>query len=202
MTVLISIGQVAKLFGVTTQTIRNWSREGKLSEQRTLGGHRRFEKVEVEKILGISNEQSKKTIIYSRVSSHEQKQDLKRQTEELEKHSKENQWIDIEVIEDIGSGINYNKKGLRKLINLVLSGEVARIVVSYKDRLVRFGSELLEQLCKNKGVEIVVLHEREKEDFQTQLVEDVLAILVVFCSKIYGRRSHEKRRKQKNEKAC
>ncbi len=103
------------------------------------------------------------------------------------------------MIEDIGSGINYNKKGLRKLINLILSGQVARIVVSYKDRLVRFGSELLEQLCKNKGVEIIVLHKREKEDFQTQLVEDVLAILVVFCSKIYGRRSHEKRRKQKKE---
>ena len=110
--ILVPIGVVAALFGVTAQTIRNWCEEGLFEVYRTAGGHRRFN---LEEIEGSENEE-KSTIVYSRVSSYDQKEDLKRQTEELKKHCEEQGIENIEVIEDIGSGINYKKKGLTKLI--------------------------------------------------------------------------------------
>ena len=190
---LVAIGKVAAMFGVTAQTIRNWVKVGLLRVQRTLGGHRRFFLEEVEKILGIEGKEEKATVIYSRVSSHDQKEDLARQTEELKKYCEEKKLANIETIEDLGSGINYKKKGLQRLLKAVMMGKVKRIVVNYKDRLVRFGIEILEQVCRFKNVEIVVLHQDAGEKFEAKLVEDVLAILTVYSSKLYGRRSHQKR---------
>ena len=99
----------------------------------------------------------------------------------------------VEVIEDIGSGINYEKKGLKNLIRKIVMGEVKRIVVNYKDRLLRFGNEILLQICKLKNIEVIVLQHRPDKGFEAQLTEDVLAILTVYSSKIYGRRSHIKK---------
>lgn len=190
--ILIAIGKVAELFGVTAQTIRNWEKQGIFEVQRTLGGHRRFFLEEVEKLRGIEREEQRVTVIYSRVSSHDQKEDLARQTEELKKYCEEQKIEDVQSIEDLGSGINYKKKGLQRLIRDVILGRVKRVVINYKDRLMRFGSEILEQVCRLKNVELVVLHEDTGKGFEARLVEDVLAILTVYSSKIYGRRSHQK----------
>lgn len=190
---LIAIGKVAEMFGVTTQTIRNWSKCGILTEVRTLGGHRRFDKEQVEMLSGKEKqEQEKLTIVYSRVSSHDQKDDLVRQSEELQAYCQQENITNVKVIEDLGSGVNYKKKGLRELIASVVLGKVKRIVISYKDRLVRFGSELVEEICRLMDVEIVTLHAQESKDFEQMLVEDVLMIMTVYSSKIYGRRSHQK----------
>ena len=195
MKVLIAIGKVAKLFGVTTQTIRNWSKQGILKEYRTIGGHRRYDLDEVNSLRG-ENKEKKKTVVYTRVSSYDQKEDLERQTQEVEEYCKQEEIEQVEVIKDIGSGLNYNKRGLKKLIHEVIVGNVARIVVSFQDRLLRFGSEILFQICELMNVEVVILNEKQKMSFQEKLVEDVLAIMTVFCSKIYGQRSHEKRKKR------
>lgn len=195
MAVLVSIGVVAELFGVTPQTIRNWEKEGIFKVERTIGGHRRFSLEEVEKVKGIKEEEEeKKTIIYSRVSSYDQKEDLKRQTEEIKEYCRKNEIKKVEVVEDIGSGINYQKRGLRKLIAEIILGKVKRIILTYKDRLLRFGSEILYQICRLKNIEIVTLHQRESRKFEQELVEDVLSILTVYSAKIYGRRSHKKRK--------
>lgn len=186
---LISIGKVAEMFGVTPQTIRNWIKQGIFRVKRTIGGHRRFELEEVQKLLGIE-ECEKATVIYARVSSHDQKEDLTRQKEELAKYCEEQNFSHVETIEDLGSGINYKKKGLQRLIRDVLRDKVKRIVLTYKDRLVRFGIEILEQVCQWKNVQLIVLHNDTGEDFEARLVEDVLAILIVYSSKLYGRRSH------------
>lgn len=188
--ILVSIGIVAKMFGVTTQTIRNWTKQGVLKEYRTIGSHRRYDLKEVKKLTG-EIEEEKKTIIYSRVSSYDQKNDLERQTKELEKYCENKEFEAPEVIEDIGSGINYKKKGLKKLIKDVIMGKVKRIVVSFEDRLLRFGIELLSQICEIMGVEIIITNEQKNKSSQERFVEDVLTILTVYCSKIYGSRSHK-----------
>ena len=132
-------------------------------------------------------------MIYSRVSSHDQSSDLKRQTRKLKKFCDEQQLENVEVIEEIGSGMNYRKKGLRKLIAKVIQGKVRRIVVNFKDRLMRFGFEIFNQLCEWRGVEIVEVGETPSKSFEEQLVEDVIIIMTVYCSKIYGKRSHKNR---------
>lgn len=189
---LVAIGKVAQMFGVTPQTIRNWVKQGIFHVQRTAGGHRRFSLEEVHKVMGIE-ECEKVTVTYTRVSSHDQKDDLVRQTEELKKYCEEQRFANVQAIEDLGSGINYKKKGLQKLIRDVMMGKVNRIVLTYKDRLVRFGIEILEQVCRLKNVELVVLHNDAGEDLEARLVEDVLAILIVYSGELYGRRSHQKR---------
>lgn len=193
MEILVSIGKVAKWFGVSVQTVRNWGAEKKLTVYRTMGGHRRFDLQEINKIRGIEEATEKKTIIYTRVSSQDQKEDLERQTIEIEEYCKENKIERVEIIKDIGSGINYKKKGLKKLINEIVEGKVGKLVVSFRDRLLRFGNEILLQICSLLNVEVVVLNDKENKNFEEQLVEDVLTILTVFCSKVYGKRSHRKR---------
>ena len=194
MAILVSIGVVAEFFGVTAQTIRNWTEQGLLKNaQRTLGGHRRYDLEEVQSVKGeAAHDNGKKTVIYSRVSSYDQKEDLERQAEELERHCREQNLPNIEIVKDIGSGINYKKKGLKKLIREIILDKVKRIIVSYKDRLLRFGNEILFQICRIKNVEITILHEKANKKFEQELVEDVLAILTVYSAKIYGHRSHKK----------
>ena len=96
----------------------------------------------------------------------------------------------FEVIEDIGSGINYNKKGLNELINKITNREVDKIVVLYKDRLLRFGFELIENLCKKYGTEIEIIDNTEKTEEQ-ELVEDLVQIITVFSSKLQGKRANK-----------
>jgi len=198
MATWIAIGQVAKEFGVTTQTIRNWTKLGKLSSIRTLGGHRRYSKEEIDEKLGRKQE-AKQTICYSRVSSSDQKEDLKRQSEELLDYCERSGIEEIELIEEVGSGLNYDKRGLKKLIDRILLGEVERVVLSYRDRLVRFGIEIIERICKVKEVSLVILNKEKEKNFEEELTEDVLSILTVFCAKIYGKRSHERRKKRQEQ---
>ncbi len=188
----VSIGRIADYFGVTSQTIRNWEAESMFTVRRTRGGHRRFL---LEELID-KKDAAKKTVIYSRVSSHDQKSDLKRQSEDLLEYCKKKEFDEIEIIEEIGSGMNYRKRGLRKLIAGVIKGEIKRIVVNFKDRLMRFGSEILSHLCALKQVEIIEVSEPATKTFEQQLVNDVLMIMTVYTSKIYGKRSHQNRRKR------
>ncbi|WP_372367410.1 IS607 family transposase [Candidatus Uabimicrobium sp. HlEnr_7] len=195
----ISIGKVAEFFGVTTQSIRDWTKQGRLEAIRTLGGHRRYNLEGIEKKLGFENE-NKKTILYSRVSAHDQKEDLVRQKQELKNYSEKHKTSNVVEISEIGSGLNYEKRGLKKLLSLILNDNVKQVVVSYKDRLMRFATQILEQVCTAKNVELVVLNERPEKKFEEVVVEDVLSVLTVYCAKIYGRRSHERRKKRQNKK--
>ncbi|XEY24785.1 MerR family DNA-binding transcriptional regulator [Candidatus Uabimicrobium helgolandensis] len=105
----ISIGKVAEFFGVTTQSIRDWTKQGRLEAIRTLGGHRRYNLEGIEKKLGIENE-NKKTILYSRVSAHDQKEDLVRQKQELKNYSEKHKTSNVVEISEIGSGLNYENE--------------------------------------------------------------------------------------------
>lgn len=187
---LVSIGKVAKAAGVTVETIRNWDKAGKIRSTRTKGNQRRYE---LEHVLAYANRDSgedRKTIIYSRVSTPARKNDLDHQSKALELFCMAKGWKPM-IIEDIGSGLNYNKKGLLELIKLIETNQVERLVLNYKDRLLRFGSEIIFEICKYHNVEIVIMNEDESKTYEEELVEDVLSIITEFSAKLYGSRSHK-----------
>jgi len=196
----LSIGQAAEIVGVSVSTLRRWEKEHYFSAKfRTKGGHRRYCLAEIQsKLLNVlpgNVKKERKTCIYARVSSSDQKLDLKRQEKRLEDYCNTKGW-DFELISDLGSGINYKKKGLNKLIKLICEGKVSRLVLTHKDRLLRFGSPLLFKLCDFFGCEVIVLEEQLNNSFEQELVADVIEIMTVFTAKMYGKRSH------KNRKAC
>ena len=135
----------------------------------------------------------KKTIVYARVSSHDQKEDLSRQIQVLESFCSANDWV-YEVIEDLGSGLNYNKRGLRNLIRSICLAQVDRLVLTHKDRLLRFGSELIFSLCEQFGIEVVIINKTETSTFEDDLVQDVLEIITVFSARLYGARSRKNKK--------
>ncbi|QXM06941.1 IS607 family transposase [Crassaminicella indica] len=180
-----SIGEFAKLIGKTQQTLRNWDNSGKLKPAYvTDGGHRMYSKEQLNTMLGI-NPKNKITIGYCRVSSNKQKDDLERQVKYVKEYMIAKGY-QFEIITDIGSGINYDKKGLNKLIDMITNREVDKIVVLYKDRLVRFGFELIENLCKKYGTTIEIIDNTPETDEQ-ELVEDMIQIVTVFSAKLQGK---------------
>ena len=185
----LSISEAAKLKGVSVSTLRRWEAEGILIPERTADGHRRYD---LNQLLGIKKELSF-TVGYARVSSHEQKDDLERQIQVLELFSAQNGW-QIEIIKDLGSGLNYSKKGLKRLITLITNNQVERLVLTHKDRLLRFGSELIFSLCEIFGTEVVIINRTEDASFEEDLANDVLEIITVFSARLYGSRSHKNRK--------
>ena len=184
----LSIGKVSKILGVSVVTLRRWEKLGKLKAKfRTFGQHRRYFKNDIVKLLKIDE---KKVICYSRVSSHDQKKDLVRQDEKLRHYCKENNIKNVESILDLGSGLNFNKKGLKKLINMILNQEISMIILNHKERLLRFGSEILFKLCDFYHIKVLILN-NEVKDFNQDLTESVIEIMTVFCAKLYGKRSHK-----------
>lgn len=187
-----SIGQFAKAIGKTTKTLRNWDKNGKLKPVRVEDtGYRYYSQEQLNHFLGLKLEKqiNKKIIGYCRVSSHKQKDDLERQIENVKTYMYAKGY-QFEIITDIGSGINYNKKGLNQIIDMVTNSEVEKIVVLYKDRLIRFGYELIENLCNKFGTTIEIIDNTEKTDEQ-ELVEDLVQIVTVFSCRLEGKRANK-----------
>jgi putative resolvase len=187
----VGIGEAADALGVSITTLRRWESEGKLVAEHTPGGHRRYDlsKLRPEQYRAASDA-ARKTIAYARVSSHDQKADLERQKQALELYCARQGWT-FEVIADLGSGMNYHKKGLKKLLHAIIDGTVGRLVIAHKDRLLRFGAELVFAICEAKGVEVVILNQGEDTTFEEDLAKDVLEIITVFSARLYGSRSHK-----------
>ena len=182
----VSASQAAELIGVSTRTLLRWEEQGKLKPMRTSGGHRRYD---VSELLGTKNDSSL-TIGYARCSSHDQKEDLKRQVLVLESYCASKGW-NFEIIQDLGSGMNYRKKGLIRLIKLITTYQVERLVLSHKDRLLRFGSDLIFYLCEQFGTEVIIINRSKDSTFEEDLAKDVLEIITVFSARLYGSRSHK-----------
>ena len=186
----VKIGEAAKLLGVSVQALRNWEMEGKIMpSHRTPGGQRMYDLAE---LLGV-NDLSYPTIAYARVSSSDQKEDLERQHAVLEAFCNKNGW-QTEIIRDLGSGMNYNKKGLLHLLELIVRGQMSRLVITHKDRLLRFGAEIVFRICELQGIEVVIINKGEQPSFEEELTRDVMEIMTVFCAKLYGRRSHKSKK--------
>lgn len=174
--------EASKILGISTKTLERYANQGKIICRRTEGGHRRYD---VEQYLtGVVKREYK--IVYCRVSSSKQKDDLERQVLAMREL-----YPDATIIEDIGSGINYNRKGIKTILELLLRGDRISLVVAHRDRLARFGTELFEFLLKSNGGELVVLDDEAKSSEQ-KLTEDLLTILHVFSCRMHGSLKYKK----------
>ncbi|MCB9062245.1 MAG: IS607 family transposase [Halobacteriovoraceae bacterium] len=191
----ISIGKASIMMGVSVTTLRRWERSSKFCcDHKTAGGHRRYSVTKIKEFIGEAiNNMSKKVVAYARVSSHDQKEDLQRQVDRLDKYCSIH-FHSYEVINDLGSGMNYKKKGLKRLLKLILSGQLSKIILTHKDRLLRFGSELIFQICHFFGVEIEILEEKKNLSDEQILAFDVLEMITVFSARLYGKRSHQNKK--------
>ena len=186
---LIRIGEAAALMGVGVKTMRKWEETGELLPARkSAAGTRYYDRAA---LLGTSNE-SAATVGYARVSGPDQKADLDRQHAALEAYCAARGWR-TEIIRDLGSGLQYDKPGLQRLLDLILRRQIQRLVLTHGDRLLRFGAELVFALCEKQGVEVVVIHRTDPPSFEEELARDVLAIITEFSARLYGRRSPKAR---------
>jgi len=187
-----TIGEFAKLIGKSPQTLREWDKRNILKPHHVAPtGYRYYSQEQLNHFLGFKGIKSitKKVIGYCRVSSPKQKDDLERQVQYVREYMIAKGY-QFEIITDIGSGINYNKNGLNKLIDMIVSGEVEKIVILYKDRLVRFGFELIENICNKYGTTIEIIDNTEKTEEQ-ELVEDLVQIITVFSCRLQGKRANK-----------
>lgn len=186
-----TINKFSKIVGKTAQTLRNWDKSGHLKPHHTsTNGYRYYSEEQINKVLKIEGCNKPKIVIgYCRVSSAKQKDDLERQISNVSNYLLA-QGRPFEIISDVGSGINYNKKGLQKLIQRIESGEVEKVVIIYKDRLIRFGFELIEYIAKLNQCSIEIIDNTEKTQEQ-ELVEDMIQIITVFACRLQGKRANK-----------
>lgn len=192
----LSIGKASIMLGVSITTLRRWHKLFKLEPNYiTFGGHRRYKRTDIINIISPELKDTHRyNVVYSRVSSHAQKPDLVRQEQVLLTHVKDNFITNVLPITDLGSGMNYKKKGLTKLIGMIISNQVDKIYVTHKDRLLRFGFELVESIAKQFNTSIIILN-NTKQTFEETLAKDVLEIITVFSARLYGSRSHKNKSK-------
>lgn len=194
MNKLVTIQEAARFLGVSPQTLRRWEREGKgLPFQKTVGGQRRYDLAKLHSQGKLTPEKKSLTLAYARVSCHDQKEDLQRQEKMLEMFCASHGWS-FEIISDLGSGMNYNKRGLKRLLVKILDGEISRLVITHKDRLLRFGAELIFSLCEAKDIEVVIVNKGNEPTFEEELAADVLEIITVFSTRLYGSRSRKNKK--------
>ncbi|ASJ11694.1 IS607 family transposase [Thermococcus thioreducens] len=188
---LYRTGEVAKKLGVSKMTVLRWIKSGKLKAHR-IGKEYRVPESEILRIL--EGKLPDKVVIYARVSSRDQKEDLERQVEYIKNYCSSKGYQVAKIITDVSSGLNENRRGLKQLFKLVESGEITKVVITLRDRLTRFGFRYLEQYFNSHGVEIEVIFDDDKKTPEKELVEDLLAIVTSFAGKLYGMRSHKKKR--------
>ncbi|MEM4877324.1 MAG: IS607 family transposase [Thermoplasmata archaeon] len=187
---LYTMKEGKKILGVTTWTIQQWDRQGKIRCVRTIGEHGRIPESEIKRILGLKEERI--FVGYASVSSSTQRDDMERQKQLISNYAKEKGYGDIQVLTDIGSGLNENRKSFLKLLDMVSERRISKVIIAYENRLTRFGIETLKKMFTTFGTEIEVIKHEEKIP-QEELVEDLITIVSYFAGKLYGMRSHRYR---------
>lgn len=179
-----SVERAAELSGFHPNTIRRWADEGVIPSFRTKGGHRRVCIDEYVKAPESAPSEERVTVCYCRVSSAKQRDDLVRQVEYMR-----SRYPDAEIVKDVGSGINFKRKGLRSVLERAMRGTVVTLVVAYRDRLARFGAEIIEFVLQQSGGKLVVLNEVALSPEQ-ELTQDLLTVLHVFSCRLHGLRKY------------
>ena len=191
--VLMSIGKFAKELGVTPEHVRTMHRTGEVIPARiSEKGTRYYSEEQLRELKNSRTPQrEEKVVAYCRVSTKSQKDELEKQVDNVKSYMYAKGYS-FEVITDIGSGINYENKGLQELISLIVSNQVTKVVVLYKDRLVQFGFELIQLLCDLHDVKIEIIDNSEQSN-EEELTDDLIEIITVFANKLYGSRSKKTR---------
>lgn len=184
--------EVSKILRVTVKTLQNWDKEKTLVAFRTKSTNRRYYTEEqINNFIGMESKNSKKIVIYQRVSNIGQKDDLKNQENFLRQYANAKGYIVNDVITDIASGLNFKRKNWNKLLRDVMDRNINKIIVAHKDRFVRFGFEWFKDMCNSFGCEIEVVN-NEVLSLQEEIVQDLISIIHVFSSRIYGLRKYKK----------
>lgn len=189
---MIRLNDMAKRLGVSVKTLQRWDREGILIAKRNPNNRRYYTEDQYFEYIGSSNKKNRKIIAYTRVSSNNQKDDLQNQITFIRNYVNAKGEILDDVIQDIGSGLNYNRKHWNDLLlNQIPKGEIEKIYITYKDRFVRFGFDWFERFCNHYNCEIVIINNLETSP-QQELIEDLISIIHVFSCRIYGLRKYKK----------
>ncbi len=189
--IFISVKEASNLTGIGHETLRKMADKQQIKNYKTLSGQRRFHKPSLQEMCNITlqNKETRRNYLYSRVSSKKQMDDLSRQSNFIRSSSPEyNSFI---LIEDIGSGINFKRKGLQTILDSCLQGIIGKVIIAHKDRLCRFGFELIEYIIKKSGGEIIVLDNQTNKSSEQELTEDVLSIIHIFNCRQMGKRKYK-----------
>lgn len=190
----ISVKEAKEITSLSTQTLRLWDKQGKIRSLRTPSNRRMYHKQDVCDAIGRSvSIKKKRKVVYARVSSKKQMDDLERQKTFLSI-----QFPDHILVTDIGSGINWKRKGLQTILEQSLRGEIEEIVVAHKDRLCRFAFELLEFIFRTTNTKLVVLNDDDEKSTEQELADDLLSIVHVYSCRNMGRRRYSSCSKDKN----
>ena len=191
----ISINEAAKITGLSLQTIRKIGDKKQIQCFKTPSGHRRFNKQDLEKFCDsniIDEKDSKITkvnYIYTRVSSKKQLDDLSRQTEYIQQRKSE--YSSYTTISDIASGINFKRKGLQTILDSCIQGVIGEVVIAHRDRLSRFGFDLIKIIIEKSGGEITILDDEQNKSSEQELAEDLLSIIHIYSCRQMGKRSYK-----------
>ena len=185
---LLRQSEVTQKYRLSKTTLHRWLKDGKLTDHRTVGGHRRYDSAEVEALLSVSDGVTvteKNVALYARVSTQKQAGNLTRQHERLIEVCGERGYRIVLDCSEIASGLNDNRRQFFKVIDAACKGEVKKVVVEHRDRLTRFGFRTIERFFKGVGCTVEVLEQVEGKSEHEELVEDILTIIVSFSSRIY-----------------
>ena len=189
----------AELLGVSVKTLQRWDRDGILKENRTPTDRRYYTYDQYLQFKGIQTENDiRDTVIYARVSTRNQKDDLQNQVEFLKQFCNAKGIIVNQCIEDFGSGLNYNRKKWNRLLDEVMANKIKTIVISNKDRFIRFGYDWFEKFCEKFNTKIIIVN-NETLSPNEELVQDIISILHVFSCRLYGLRKYKNQIKEDEE---
>ena len=188
MSTLYKVGEAAKKLRVSVKTMQRWDRDGKLVPSVRSPTNRRL--YTDEDLFGTS--EKGETILYCRVSSANQKQDLENQVKYLEQYSAAKGYSNISVIKEVGGGLNFERKKFNEILRKVENREVKILIVAHKDRLARFGFSWFERFCKEHGCTIEILNSETLSPEQ-EMVQDLLTIIHCFSARLYGLRNYKKK---------
>ena len=183
--------EFAELLGVSVKTLQRWDREGTLTANRTPTNRRYYTYKQYLEFKGITEDDARKVVLYARVSTKNQKDDLQNQTAFLRQFCNARGMIVDQCIEEYGSGLNYNRKKWNELLNEVMEQKIKTIVITHRDRFVRFGYDWFEKFCTKFNTTIVVVN-NESLSPQEELVQDIVSILHAFSCRLYGLRKYKK----------
>lgn len=187
---MLTTSEAAKVLRVHVKTLQRWDRTGELKAERSPSGRRLYKESAIKSMLRIGCEDVKRKIIaYCRVSSQSQRPDLKNQKEAIEQFCLSSAKPNVEYIEEIGGGLNFKRKKFLELIDSL--PEISEIIIAHKDRLSRFGFDLLEHLCIKNDTTLTVLN-IEKLSPEQEMVQDLMTIIHCFSSRLYGLRNYKK----------
>ena len=199
---ILKIGEAAEYLNVSIDTLRKWDKYNKLKPLETAGGHRRYDTDTLDDFIGKKKKDLEETYIicatYARVSSNEQNQkgDLDRQSQRLSEYCAKKGLLVTYIIKDVGSGLNDNRSGFNKLTELIIQKKVNKLVVEHKDRLTRFQFNFIKKMFESYGCEVVVINDIDVSS-EEELATDIISLIASFSGKFYGRRSAERRKKNK-----